>query len=98
MSLIQLIVERGVDAIDELPEGTRKSNEAVAETIEKNVRRLITGKSSINPKYYEKMSELLDSFIFERRANAIGYKAYLKKIVDLTKKANDPTIGKRYPE
>ena len=41
MSLIQLIVERGPDVVDALPRGIRKSQEAVAETIENNVRKLI---------------------------------------------------------
>lgn len=31
MSLVQLIVERGVDAVTALPEGIRKNKEAVAE-------------------------------------------------------------------
>ncbi len=40
MSLIQLIVERGPDAVDELPKAIEKSEDAVAETIENNVRKL----------------------------------------------------------
>ena len=36
MSLIQLIVERGPDAVDALPKGIKQSEEAVAETIENN--------------------------------------------------------------
>ncbi len=38
LSLIQLIVERGVDALKALPEGIKKNKAAVAETIENNVR------------------------------------------------------------
>jgi type I restriction enzyme R subunit len=34
MSLVELIVERGADAVDALPKGLRESKEAVAETIE----------------------------------------------------------------
>ena len=41
MSLIQLIVERGAGAVDALPKDIRQSKEAVAETIENNVRKLI---------------------------------------------------------
>jgi len=40
-SLIQLIVERGADAVKALPKGIQKNKEAVAETIENNVRKLI---------------------------------------------------------
>ena len=54
MTLIQMIVERGADAVNALPEGIRKSEEAVAETIENNVRKLITDETPINPKYYQR--------------------------------------------
>jgi hypothetical protein len=40
MSLVQLIVERGAVAIGVLPKGIGESKEAVAETIENNVRKL----------------------------------------------------------
>ena len=77
MTLIQLIVERGEAAIDALPEGIRKNPEAVAETIENNVRRLIIDEMAVNPKYYEKMSALLDALIRQRKQEAMDYKAYL---------------------
>src|SRR5262249_51657153 len=42
ISLVQLIVERGVEAVKaSLPEEIRKNKEALAETIENNVRKLI---------------------------------------------------------
>lgn len=98
MSLVELIVERGADATDLLPEGIRRNHEAMAETIENNVRKLIIDKSPINPKYYEKMSELLDALIIERRADAQSYKKYLERIVDLTKQISDPSRATQYPE
>lgn len=97
LSLIQLIVERGVDAVKALPDGIKKNKEAVAETIENNVRKLIIDESPINPKYYEKMSELLDALIAQRKAEAIDYQEYLRRIVELTKKAKDPAAG-AYPK
>ena len=57
LTLVQLIAERGDTAVDVLPEGIRKNREAMAETIENNVRRLIIDEMAVNPKYYEKMSE-----------------------------------------
>src|SRR5438270_7515534 len=80
-----------------LPEGIRKNQEAVAEAIENNVRRLITDEQPVNPKYYEKMSELLDALIKQRRAEAISYEEYLVKIVELTRKARNPAVGGAYP-
>ena len=97
MSLVELIVERGVDAMNALPEGIRKNKEAAAETIENNVRKLILDESPINPKYYEKMSELLDALIKQRRQDAIAYEEYLRRIVELTKQAKNPAIGATYP-
>src|SRR5207249_782020 len=63
LSLIQLIVERGADAVKELPRGIRENKDAVSETIENNVRKLIIDEHPIDPKYYDKMSELLDALI-----------------------------------
>jgi type I restriction enzyme R subunit len=97
MSLIQLIVERGAGAVDALPKGIRESKEAVAETIENNVRKLIIDETPINPKYYETMSELLDALIEQRRRQAIDYERYLAEIVALTKKAKNPGVGATYP-
>jgi type I restriction enzyme R subunit len=97
MPLIQLIVERGADAVAALPQGIRKSQEAVAETIENNVRRLIIDEQPINPKYYEKMSELLDALIEQRKQGALDYQKYLEKIVDLAKKVKNPA-GESYPK
>jgi type I restriction enzyme R subunit len=98
LSLVQLIVEQGADAVKSLPEGIRKNEDAVAETIVNNVRKLIIDESPINPKYYEKMSELLDALIDLRRKAALEYKQYLAKLVELTKKAKDPQVGGVYPK
>ena len=96
--LIQLIIDRGTDAVDHLPENIRKNPEAVTETIENNVRKLITDESPINPKYYEKMSELLDALIRERRSQAIAYQEYLRKIVELTRRIKNQASDPRYPQ
>ena len=97
MSLVELIVERGADAVKALPEGIRKSEKAAAETIENNVRKLIIDESPVNPKYYEKMSELLSALIMQRRQGALKYAAYLAKIVDLARKVKNPEAGGAYP-
>jgi type I restriction enzyme R subunit len=98
LSLIQLIVERGAEAVDALPNGIKKNQEAVAETIENNVRKLIIDETPINPKYYEKMSELLDALIAQRKAAALDYAVYLAKIVELTKQAKNGPGGAAYPK
>jgi len=98
LSLIQLIVERGTDAVNALPKGIRKNEKAVAETIENNVRMLIVDESPINPKYYEQMSKLLDALIKQRREGAIAYAEYLQKIAELTKQAKNGPGGSFYPQ
>ena len=75
-----------------------KNQEAMAETIENNVRKLIIDEQPINPKYYEKMSELLDALIAQRKQEAWDYQEYLKKIVALTRKAANPALGQAYPK
>ena len=97
VTLMQLIVERGNAAVDALPEGIRKNREAVAETIENNVRRLIIDETAVNPKYYEKMSEPLDALILRRKEEVVDYKEYLATIVDLTRKVKRPDLQVSYP-
>jgi type I restriction enzyme R subunit len=97
LTLVQLIVERGEAAIDKLPKGLRDDREAIAETIENNVRRLIIDEMAVNPKYYEKMSELLDALITQRKREAVDYKAYLARIVALTKQVSHPETQSSYP-
>jgi len=98
MSLIELILERGVDFTEDLPEGMKKNPEAAAETIENNVRRSIIEKSSTNPLYYSKMSELLEKLIEERKKHKDEYKDYLRKIVELTRQVERPEDFVSYPD
>ena len=97
MTLVDLLVRDGAGAIDGLPEGIRTSEGAVAETIENNVRRLIVDEMAVNPKYYEKMSAVLDALIKQRREEAIEYEAYLKKVIELAEKVKRGVDGGSYP-
>jgi len=97
LTLVDLIVERGEEAVDALPKGLREDRQAMAETIENNVRRLIIDEMSVNPKYYEKMSELLDALIRRRKQEAMDYKAYLARLVELTRKVSRPETQSSYP-
>ncbi|WP_008318200.1 type I restriction endonuclease subunit R [Leptolyngbya sp. PCC 6406] len=84
MGLIDLIVQRGTTAAcEQLPKGIRDNQDAVAETIENNLRRVITEESPVNPKYYDRMSELLDALIQQRRQQAISYQEYLEQVKQL---------------
>jgi type I restriction enzyme, R subunit len=97
LTIIDLIVNKGVDAVNDLPEKIKENKNAVAETIENNVRRLIIDETPTNPKYFEKMSVLLDELIRERKQNAIQYANYLQKIVDFVHKLKSTTATGSYP-
>jgi type I restriction enzyme, R subunit len=96
--LIQLIVDLGAGAVDKLPEGIRKDPEAVAETIANNVRKVIIDERALNPKYFDRMSELLDAILEERRKGALDYKAYLAKLLDHATKLGKGESDTKYPD
>ena len=81
--LVQLIVQMGDGALGKLPKGIRSDPDAVAETIANNVRRVIIDEHALNPKYYDKMSELLDDLIRQRQQEALSYKDYLEQLIAL---------------
>ncbi len=96
-SLVELMAEKGVNVIDSLPDAVRKSEEAVAETIENNVRKLITDEMPTNPKYYQRMSELLNELVKKRKRADLEYQKYLAEIIALSKKINNPSESESYP-
>ena len=97
--LVQLIGQLGVDAIEELPDGIKADPEAVAETITNNVRKVIIDEHALNPKFYEKMSELLDAIIEQRRQEALDYKDYLAQLIKLAGNvATGEGSGHDYPD
>jgi len=98
MSLIELIVVRGADFVNAMPEGIRKNKGSAAEVIENNVRKKIVEKSGTNPLYYEKMSELLIKIIEERKNKTLDYKGYLQKIVELARNVEKPQDYAGYPD
>ncbi len=84
MGLLELIEKTGIaNAITSQLGGLKSNRDAVAETIENNVRRKIVEEHLSDPAYYESMSELLDEIITARKAKAIEYEEYLKRIAEL---------------
>lgn len=96
-SLIDLIAKKGADAINDLPAGLKSDPEAVAETITNNIRKVIIDEQPINPRYYDRMSELLDDLIEERQRRALEYKEYLAKLVQLAQDVKEPEKTSNYP-
>lgn len=89
--LLDLIVNTGIsDAIIHgLPKGIRSNPQAVAETIENNVRQKIMRDHLIDPAFFDEMSKLLNAIIEERKSQALSYADYLKEIAALAKKVNE---------
>jgi type I restriction enzyme R subunit len=84
MPLLDLIVNTGIaDAINRMPAGIKSNRDAIAETIENNVRSKIIKEHLNDPAYYDKMSTLLDEIISARRTKAIEYEEYLRRIAAL---------------
>lgn len=84
MPLLDIIATLGIDtAIGSLPGGLRGNKDAVAETIENNVRAKIIKERLTDPAFYDKMSKLLDEIIVARKAKALEYEIYLQQIAKL---------------
>ena len=98
LPLVDLIVQKGVAAFDSLPENIKKKENAAAEVIENNSRRLIIEKKPTNPKYFENMSVLLDELIRQRKRQAIEYAEYLERIVDLVRNVQNVSASGSYPD
>ena len=97
-SLLDLVIANPEKFENNMPDRIRKDKEAMAETIENNIRKLIIDEQEVNPRYYKQMSKLLDEIIKQRRDEAFEYEEYLKQIVILIKKAKNPLFHTNVPE
>jgi type I restriction enzyme R subunit len=97
-TLLQIIVEQGIDsATGQLPPAIRNSKEAMAETLEANMRKVITQELPMNTIYYERMSVLLQDLIALRKNGAIEYEEFLKKVEALAKNIQPSARQSQYP-
>lgn len=90
LGLVDLILNLTPENLAKMEKTFGGNKEAMSEAIENNIRKKIVDETPINPKYYEKMSILLDELIELRRKQAIDYKAYLQKIKELAKQTFKP--------
>ncbi len=87
MGLLELIVNTGIaNAINSQLGGMKGNRNAIAETIENNVRSKIIKEHLNDPAYYERMSALLDEIIKFRKEQADKYEEYLRRIAELAKR------------
>ena len=97
-SLLEIIAFKGLqETIKSLPKAIGKNKEALAETVENNIRKLIIDKRDVNPVYYNKMSKILEELVQKRKQESINYENYLKEIEKLTKKLINKENEDSYP-
>lgn len=100
LAYIQKKQEENLQSGDSDSPSSKRQNAAqqnVAETIENNIRRKIIEKSPVNPKYYQKMSELFQTLIDERKNSVASYKEMLEKYEDLVKQIEKPEQSNLHP-
>ena len=80
-SLVELIVETGIhDAIaKKINEKGKLSKNAVAEGIINNVRKTIIRDQLTDPRFYERLSKLLDDLIAQWRNETVSYQEFLER-------------------
>jgi len=84
VGLLDLIVKTGIaDAIARTVGEHAGRKDAVAESIENNVRSKIIKEHLGDPAFYERMSALLDEVIRLRKERAIEYEDYLARIAQI---------------
>lgn len=97
ISLIDLVASKTATLEDDLPKPLRKNKNNVAEAIANNVRRLIIDETPVNPRFYDRMSELLRDLVDKRRQDAIAYAEYLEQIAELVRQIK-AGHGETYPD
>lgn len=98
ISLLDLIVKSGIaDAIASRLGGLKGNKDAIAETIENNVRSKIIKEHLNDPAFYDSMAALLAEIIRNRREKAIQYEEYLQQIAELINRVNAGTVDSTPP-
>ncbi|OED37903.1 restriction endonuclease subunit R [Chromatiales bacterium (ex Bugula neritina AB1)] len=90
LGVLELLMKHGANGAAEVEKALGGNRSAAAETIENNIRKKIIEEQAVNPKYYEKMSELLDALIEQRRAEVLEYQEYLEQIAALAQQVSQP--------
>ena len=98
-TLLDVIVASGLDkATKIMPESFKKNKRAMALAIENNIASTIINNKNQNPRYYSKMSELLEELIKMKREQSLDYQEYLEKLIELVKKVKSPETSGDYPK
>lgn len=96
LTLLDFVKDQGCTMTAEY--STSGQRQGAAEAIENNIRRKMVERVTVNPRYYEKMSAILDQLIEERKQGVASYKELLEKYIKLAKNVDAPEENEIYPE
>ncbi len=98
MTLVELLINSTSTTPVDVIDGFSTNEGAKAEIIDNNIKHEIVKKADMNPKYYGKLSEMLEDIIEQRKIEAISYEEYLKQVVELAKAVLHPENNGDYPD
>lgn len=96
--LVELLINSTTTTPVDVLDGLSKNDVAKAEIIDNNIKHEIVKKTDSNPKYYGKLSEMLEDIIKQRKIEAISYEEYLKQVAELAKAVLHPEVSGNYPD
>ena len=98
-TLLDVIVANGLDkATKIMPKSFKNNKRAMALAIENNIASAIINNKKQNPRYYSKMSELLEELIEMKKEQSLDYQEYLERLIELVKKVKIPETSGIYPK
>ncbi|MGL2447879.1 type I restriction endonuclease subunit R [Helicobacter pylori] len=84
--LCEVLAQMNVNDFNKALSQAFKNESSMAESIANNTKKRIIEKEASDPKYYEKLSSLLNDLILQFREKKLTYLEYLQQIHDLAKK------------
>ncbi len=95
--LCEVLAQMNVNDFNKELSQVFKNESSMAESIANNTKKRIIEKEASDPKYYEKLSSLLNDLILQFREKKLTYLEYLQQIHDLAKKVIDKE-DRNYPK
>lgn len=96
-SFLDIVASEDEDLIKALPPELKdEQGRASAETLTANVRDVIRKDKPYNPAFFANLSIILKNLIDQRKQEMIDYKEYMKKLVEIFKKAKNKS-SEKYP-
>ncbi|WP_305874741.1 type I restriction endonuclease subunit R [Helicobacter pylori] len=95
--LCEVLAQMNVNDFNKVLSQAFKNESSMAESIANNTKKRIIEKEASDPKYYEKLSSLLNDLILQFREKKLTYLEYLQQIQHLAKKVIDKE-NRNYPK